>query len=504
MAVVLGRTVERVRHAHALDRPLGDPVDGRRLGEPGGFEHGGGDVDHVVELRANLAARGDPARPVDDRAVARSAPVRGDLLRPLVGRVHRVRPADREVVVGLRRAEVVDARGHELGRLERRGAVEDERLVEGAVDPALGARPVVADDVVDERVLEHAEVVERVDEPSDVVVGVLEEAGVDLHLAGEDRLQLIGHVVPGGDLVVPRCQLRLRGHDAELLLPRQGLLAQRVPARVEAPLVLVRPLRRNVMRSVRRPRCEVHEERLVGHQRLLLARPLDRLVGHVRGEVVALLRRRLGLDRRRALVDGRVVLVRLSADEAVEVLEASAAGRPGVERAHRARLPDRHLVALAELGRRIAVQQQRLRQRRAGVGANRVVPGRRGGELRDDPHPHRVVVAPRQQRSPRRGAQRRRVEAVVLQAVPGQPLSRRRRARPAERARGGEADVVEQDDEHVGRARRWPQRLDRRERRVRVLGVEGQLSLERPVRDRQDVALDLVRRTASSGSLLGR
>ena len=206
------------------------PLTAVGCGQPGGFEHGGGDVDHVVELRANLAARGDPARPVDDRAVARSAPVRGDLLRPLVGRVHRVRPADREVVVGLRRAEVVDARGHELGRLERRGAVEDEGLVEAAVDRALGARPVVADDVVDERVLEHAEVVERVDEPSDVVVGVLEEAGVDLHLAGENRLQLIGHVVPGGDLVVPRGQLRLRGHDSELLLPGQDLLAQRVPA----------------------------------------------------------------------------------------------------------------------------------------------------------------------------------------------------------------------------------------------------------------------------------
>ena len=102
-----------------------------------------------------------------------------------------------------------------------------------------GAGPVVADDVVDERVVEHAEVVERVDEPPDVVVGVLEEAGVDLHLAGEDRLELIGHVVPGGDLVVARCQLRVLGNDPELLLAGQDLLAQRVPALVEASLVPV-------------------------------------------------------------------------------------------------------------------------------------------------------------------------------------------------------------------------------------------------------------------------
>src|SRR6478672_13763894 len=91
------------------------------------------------------------------------------------------------------------------------------------------------------------------------------------------------------------------------------------------------------------------------------------------------------------------------------------------------------------------------------------------------------------------GARRGGVEAAVLQAVPGQPLGGRRRAWAAERARGGEADVVEQDDEHVGGARRRPQRLDRRERRVRVLGIEGQLAFVRLVRDRQDVALDLVR-----------
>ena len=77
------------------------------------------------------------------------------------------------------------------------------------------------------------------------------------------------------------------------------------------------------------------------------------------------------------------------------------------------------------------------------------------------PIPTEWWLRPVSKRSPRRGAQRRRVEAVVLQAVPGQPLSRRRRARPAERARRGEADVVEQDDKHVRRARRWPQRLDR-------------------------------------------
>ncbi len=87
-------------------------------------------------------------------------------------------------------------------------------------------------------------------------------------------------------------------------------------------------------------------------------------------------------------------------------------------------------------------------------------------------------LRPGQQRWPRRRAQRRRVEAVVLQTLSGQPLGRRRRARPAERARRGEADVVEQDDKHVRRSGRRPQRLDRRERRVRVLRVERKRSVD--------------------------
>ena len=282
------------------------------------------------------------------------------------------------------------------------------------------------------------------------------------------------------------------GDHAELLLAREDPLAQRVPAVVELARVLVRPLLRHVVRRVRRARREVGEERLVGHQRLLLADPLDRLVGHVAHEVVALLGRAVGLDRGRALVQRRVVLVRLAADEAVEVLEA-AAGRPVVERPQRARLPDRHLVALAELRGRVAVELEDLRQRRAGVRPHRVVARRGRRDLGDAAHPDRVVVAAAQQRRPRRRAQRRRVEAVELQAARREPLRVRRRARPAERARRAEPDVVDQDDQHVRRARRRPQLLDRRERRVRILGVVRHQPGARQVRDRQHLALHGVR-----------
>jgi hypothetical protein len=282
---------------------------------------------------------------------------------------------------------------------------------------------------------------------------------------------------------VPPGQLGAGRHDSKLLLPFEDLLPQRVPAPVETALVPVRPLGRHVVRRMRGARGEVNEERLVRHQRLLLANPADRLIGHVRGEVVALLGGLLRFHRRRALVDRRVVLIGLAADEAVEVLEAAAAGRPGVEGSDRAGLPDRHLVALAELRRRVAVQPQRLRERRACVRSDRVVARRRGGQLGDHAHPHRVVVTAGEQRRARRRAQRRGVEAVVLQAARGQPLRGRRLTRPAERARGAETDIIKQDHEHIGCPGRWSQRLDRRELGTRVPGVERELALVGPVRD---------------------
>jgi len=238
---------------------------------------------------------------------------------------------------------------------------------------------------------------------------------------------------------------------------------------------------------MRRTRRVVDEERLVAHQRLLLANPPDRLVGHVLREVVALLRRLRRLDRRRALVQGRVVLVRLAAHEAVEVLEATATARPRVERPERARLPHGHLVTLPELGGRVAVQLERLRQRRARIRPHRVVSRRRRCDLRDPTHADAVMVAARQQRRPRRRAQRRRVEAPELQPLSGQPLRRRGPTRSAERARGCEAGVVDQHHQDVRRARRRTPGLDRGELRVRVLRILVDRTVVGAVRNRQDL-----------------
>jgi hypothetical protein len=93
---------------------------------------------------------------------------------------------------------------------------------------------------------------------------------------------------------------------------------------------------------------------------------------HIICEVVALLRPLSGLDRRRSFVDCRKPLVRLAADEAIEVFKAATARRPGIEGPDRTRLPDQNLMAFAELRCRVAIQLKGPRNRRGCVGQDRL------------------------------------------------------------------------------------------------------------------------------------
>ena len=101
---------------------------------------------------------------------------------------------------------------------------------------------------------------------------------------------------------------------------------------------------------------------------LLGADPVDRLVGHVGREVIV--RRARLLDARHAVEDRRRPLVRLAADEAVELVEARA-GRPAVVRAGDGHFPRRRLVILAEGGGAVAVLAEDLGQRRDALAAGR-------------------------------------------------------------------------------------------------------------------------------------
>ena len=220
-------------------------------------------------------------------------------------------------------------------------------------------------------------------------------------------------------------------------------------------------------KGVRRAQRRVGEERPLGGDRLLVLDPGDRVVDQVLGEVVAVLGQPVGLDRVAALVELRVPVVHLRAHEAVEEVEALA-HRPPRERTRGAHLHRRGLVPLAERGGAVAVAAEDLRDRRGAGRPVAVVAGLRRRHLGGHAHPDRVVVAPGHQRLPGRRAQRRDVEPAVAQPLVGQPLRGRHLARTAVRRRGTEAHVVDEHDDHVGRARIGFDRPDRPGR-----GVDG-------------------------------
>jgi hypothetical protein len=167
------------------------------------------------------------------------------------------------VVVGARAAELVEERQVLLDPVGE--AVEELVLVHRAARPALAGGAVVGDEH-DHRVVELAARLEVVEQPPDLVVGVAQEARVDLGHAAEEPLLVVRERVPGADGVelrpalsvraplvhigVDRRELGVRRDDAHLLLPVEHELAVALVAHVEPALVPVGPLLRRVVRCV--------------------------------------------------------------------------------------------------------------------------------------------------------------------------------------------------------------------------------------------------------------
>ena len=394
----------------------------------------------------NCERRSPPALilrgPGDDHRVARSAEMAGHLLAPLERRVAGPGPGGGDV-----RCRVVVAPGVDAAVLVDQlelllgldvDAVQERHLVERARRRPLEAGAVVAPDVEDQRVVEVAHLLDCVEEAADVPVGVVHEAGVDLHLPRVELLRRVVERVPGVEQVGPLGQHRVLRDHAELLLPLEDLLADRVPALVELALVLVGPLLRDVMRRVGAAGRVVEEPRLLGILRPDRVQPLDRLVGEVVREVVRLAVCALGhADVRVVLRDERIPLARGAAEEAPEVVEAPVL-RPVLERARSALLAVGGHVPLAEPAGHVAVLLEDARHGGAALRHGTRVAGERAGELRDRAHADAMLVASRERCRPGRRAERDHVEPVVGEAhLPdaGQVRSRDRARRTCRAAR---------------------------------------------------------------------
>ena len=248
----------------------------------------------------------------------------------------------------------------------------------------------------------------------------------------------VGSSVPGRD-------------DAERHLAFQGRPAPLVPTGVEASGVGVAPLGGHMVGSVARTQAEPDQERSVGLVAAQLAHPGDRLVGQILTQVVALVGRAGRVDVGVVADQLRRPMVGVAAEEPVVALEALAQ-RPVLERTRRGALVAWGEVPLADREGGVALVAQDLGERAGLVGDA----GRVAGEVHRQVGQHAdadaVVVATGEQAGARRRAHRGRVEVGEAHPPVGQLVDRRGGDVGAVAAQLCEADVVEHDHHHVGRA----------------------------------------------------
>ena len=135
-----------------------------------------------------------------------------------------------------------------------RDAVEGGHFVERSRLGAFHARAVVAKDVKDQCVVSEAHVLNRFHHAADSVVRVLLIAGINFHLVRIQFLHIGRNAVPRGEGRVAWRKFRVRGDHAQLLLTRERLFAQLVPALIKLAFVFIAPFLRHLMRRVRRAR----------------------------------------------------------------------------------------------------------------------------------------------------------------------------------------------------------------------------------------------------------
>ena len=233
--------------------------------------------------------------------------------------------------------------------LDRHGdPIERSELVRRAIDHAFRTRAVVAADINDQSVVELAQVFDGLDDSADFVVGVREVRPVNVRLPDKEFLLLPAEGIPLRQILRPRGQLCIIGHDPKSFLVGKDGVAQFVPAAVEQMHVadLLDPFRRRMMWRVCAARHVVHKEWFLGRDLLDLLHVLNRFVGHGCGQIPAgmALER---IDGSRIAIQVWLPLACVPADEAIEVLEAHAV-RPLVERAGLRRLVEGSVVILAK------------------------------------------------------------------------------------------------------------------------------------------------------------
>ena len=211
-----------------------DPVDVRGLRNARRLQHGRGDVDAVRELGADLVSAGSaPARPRPSGRGSRrdgwpsACPTGTGCCR------HAPRPRRNAGRCGRRRAPRCRRSVSISSSCWSASSTTPLRNVISLNEPVIGALhagAVVAPDVEDQRVVEVAHLLDRVEQSPDVPVGVLREPGEHLHLPGVELLLRVGERVPRREQLRALGQLGVLRNDPELLLALERLLAVARPS----------------------------------------------------------------------------------------------------------------------------------------------------------------------------------------------------------------------------------------------------------------------------------
>ncbi len=205
------------------------------------------------------------------------------------------------------------------------------------------------------------------------------------------------------------------------------------------------------MRRVHRAGREIQEERLVRRHLFGVGDHRLRLFDEVRREMVALFGRLLRFRLSIVAHEFGVVLIRVAPEKAVVPLEPAPERPPVVRSGSGHRLLGRQMP-LAHAVRVVAVLQQDLGEKAVLERDVPVGPGVTGRPVRQARQMIGVVVAAGDDARPRRRTERRRVHVVVAHSSGCERVDVRRRDRAPVTAEMPEPHVVDDDEEHVGRA----------------------------------------------------
>jgi hypothetical protein len=203
------------------------------------------------------------------------------------------------------------------------------------------------------------------------------------------------------------------------------------------------------MRRVRGAGRVFDEKRFAGRRLVNAVQIINGIVGHSRHQVPTGLAFEW-IDLRRVAKQIWLPLVSVAADKAVEIFEAHSGG-PLIERPHLAGGERRRVMILAEPRRGVAVIEQNPSDSCLVLGDDAVVARESRGLFRDHAEAGGMMVAPGNQRSARRRAERGGVNVIVAQAVFRYAIHRRCRDDAAERARDAETGIVRDDKKYVRR-----------------------------------------------------